>query len=69
MSTDATGRTLQQQGTPVTDALFREWTRVLRHKEMSNGALGNVAIVGIESMLAAAFEASAPARRVVLYQS
>jgi CRP-like cAMP-binding protein len=51
MNTSVTGRTLQQQGTPVTDVYFPNGGVFSVTNEMRDGALIEVATVGREGML------------------
>jgi CRP-like cAMP-binding protein len=51
MHTAATGRTLQEQGAPVTNVYFPNGGVFSVTSEMRNGALVEVATVGIEGML------------------
>jgi CRP-like cAMP-binding protein len=51
MNTGVTGRTLQEHGTPVTDVYFPNGGVFSVTNEMRNGALIEVATVGIEGML------------------
>jgi CRP-like cAMP-binding protein len=51
MNTGVTGRTLQQNGTPVTDVFFPNGGVFSVTNEMRDGALVEVATVGIEGML------------------
>ena len=51
MNEGATGRTLQQQGAPVTDVYFPNGGVFSVTNEMRNGTLVEVATVGIEGML------------------
>ncbi len=51
MNTGVTGRTLQANGTPVTDVYFPNGGVFSVTNEMHDGALVEVATVGIEGML------------------
>ena len=51
MNTGVTGRTLQEHGTPVTDVYFPNGGVFSVTNEMRDGALVEVATVGIEGML------------------
>jgi hypothetical protein len=51
MNTGVTGRTLQEHGTPVTEVYFPNGGVFSVTNEMRDGALVEVATVGIEGML------------------